>query len=40
MLKEAIAKIVTGQHLDEQQMTDVMHKIMSNQDNIEILSGQ
>ncbi|MCW5206042.1 anthranilate phosphoribosyltransferase [Desulfobulbus sp. F5] len=31
MIKEAIARIVTGQHLDEQQMTAVMQEIMSGQ---------
>ncbi|WP_417914831.1 anthranilate phosphoribosyltransferase [Candidatus Electronema sp. JM] len=31
MIKEAIAKIVTGQHLDEAQMTAVMQEIMSGQ---------
>jgi anthranilate phosphoribosyltransferase len=31
MIKEAIAKIVTGQHLDEPQMTAVMQEIMSGQ---------
>jgi anthranilate phosphoribosyltransferase len=31
MIKEAIAKIVTGQHLDEAQMTAVMEEIMSGQ---------
>ncbi len=31
MIKEAIVKIVTGQHLDEAQMTAVMQEIMSGQ---------
>ena len=31
MIKEAIAQIVTGQHLDEAQMTAVMQEIMSGQ---------
>uniref|UniRef100_UPI004056F1E1 anthranilate phosphoribosyltransferase n=1 Tax=Candidatus Electronema sp. TaxID=2698783 RepID=UPI004056F1E1 len=31
MIKEAIARIVTGQHLDEPQMTAVMQEIMSGQ---------
>jgi len=31
MIKEAVAQIVTGQHLNEQQMTAVMQEIMSGQ---------